>query len=168
MPAVIFIPELVEAWVVSILNTGLPLPSWMLTAVVEEIFCVSPPYQETLSNEVPVEEVMLNRFWLVEPPCKVNNPDVVVVPIPTLPPLAKVIFVVPLVIKFRPKLSNVPKVPVAPKVLPPWRKAPRLVAKVEVLDQVGMLLFISRIEPADPVAIVARLDVDDEPISKYP
>lgn len=85
MPAVIFIPELVEAWVVSILNTGLPLPSWMLTAVVEEIFCVSPPYQETLSNEVPVEEVMLNRFWLVEPPCKVNNPDVVVVPIPTLP-----------------------------------------------------------------------------------
>ena len=55
-------PEFEALFVVSTANTELPLPSWMLTAVVEEIFCVSPPYQETFNKDVPVEEVILNKF----------------------------------------------------------------------------------------------------------
>ena len=38
----------------------------------------------------------------------------------------------------------------------------------EVADQVGILPLIVRMVPAEPVAIVARVDVEEFPINKYP
>ena len=88
-----------------------------------------------------------------------------VVPIPTLPPARTVILVEELVIIFKSLFDKVPNVPVADSELPVVSHG--IPPKSEVVaDQEGILLLMVNIEPALPVAMVARVDVDEEPITK--
>ena len=86
---------------------------------------------------------------------------------PTLPPDRIVILVVELVMMFKSLLESVPNVPVAVRVLPVISHGvpPK---RVDVACQEGILLTIWRMEPVEPVAMVTKVDVDEEPITKYP
>src|SRR3989344_3062255 len=65
-PAVTSMPEFVEAWVVSTVKIGLPEPSWMRSAVLDEIFIKSPPAPVKPERKPPEEFLSSKRLAVGE------------------------------------------------------------------------------------------------------
>jgi len=116
------------------------------------------------SERLPIK---VAKVLVEDVPTTSNSPLGEEFPSPTLPLAKIVILVVELVMKLKSLFDKVPIVPVEERVLPVMSHGvpPK---RVDVACQEGILLTIWRMEPVEPVAMVTKVDVDEEPITKYP